>query len=363
MLSIQTVSAVLARRHSTNLSIAALCLVLSGCGGGDGASRDSDLASATSAAPVAVAPSVADPIAVPEPREVPLSTASATSVDGMRPSVTAFIAALTVTDPQRVALYQAARALQATLTVDLGRRADLQAVVNALLHARACMRVNLSDAEVAWNVLQTRTFDTLPRRLRQALFFVASRLFAQWPANVVCTSAPPSSSGGGLTPPPPPPSPPAPTPTPPSAMLLMREEIARLEQQGVLPTLDRGTDIRGPDVNDNGVRDDIEAYIAALPITDPQKRAAMQTARVQQRSLLMDLSDKAAVRALSDASMAATACIGDRFEPDPGPSYEISLKIEAITANTPERARRYMRYMAALSGTSTAYPEGNSCED
>jgi hypothetical protein len=230
MLTIQTASAVFARKHSTNLAIAALCLAISACSGGADAYRGSGGQSAASAAPAIAAQPAADQVAAPERRE----------------------------------------------------------------------------------------------------------LLA-----------------------------PAPTPAPPSlsAMLQLREEIARLEQQGVLPALDRGTDIRGPDANDNGVRDDIEAYIAALPITEPQKKAAMQTARVQQRSLLMDLSDKAAVRALSDASMAATACIGDRFEPDPNPSYEISLKIEAITANTPKRAKRYMRYMAALSGTSTAYPEGDTCEE
>ena len=149
---------------------------------------------------------------------------------------------------------------------------------------------------------------------------------------------------------------------PPSAGQQLREEIARLEQQGVLPVLDRGTDLRGPDVNNNGVRDDIDAYIAALPITDVQRKAALQTARAQQRSLLTDLTDKAAVKALGDASMAATACIGDMFEPELRRAHELSRRIEAITANTPERAKRYIQYMRALSGTSTAYPEGNTCE-
>jgi hypothetical protein len=150
---------------------------------------------------------------------------------------------------------------------------------------------------------------------------------------------------------------------PPGAAQQLRHEMARLERQGVLPALNRSSDIRGPDANDNGVRDDIEIYIAALPLSEPQKRAAMQTARVQQRTLLTDPGDKAAIKALGDASMAATSCIGDRFEPERRRSYEISRRIEAITANTPERAKRYMDYMAALSGTSTAYPEGNTCED
>jgi hypothetical protein len=60
--------------------------------------------------------------------------------------------------------------------------------------------------------------------------------------------------------------------------------------------------------------------------------------------------------------MAATSCSGDMFEPDRHRSYEVSRKIEAITANTPERAKRYLRYMAALSGSTIAYPPGDTCE-
>lgn len=134
------------------------------------------------------------------------------------------------------------------------------------------------------------------------------------------------------------------------------------EQHGVLPVLDRSSDIRGPDLDNNGVRDDIDKFIAALPLIDAQRRAAVQTARVQQRKLLADLSDKAALQVLSDASMAATACFGDTFEPDRRQSYKLAAKIEAITRNTPERAGRAIKYMAAVSGSMTDYPEGNPCE-
>ncbi len=352
-----------ARPLSICLLNAALCLALAACGGGGDDGPTNAITADTAATPTTVTPShpVTARTAVLEQRKTPLSASSDTSVvDGVRPDVTAFIAALTVADTQRAVLYQAARALQTTLTVDLARRAGLQAAVDDLAQAQACTRTHFANGEAIWGALKKRTYDTLLRRLRQALFLAASHLLTERHADVVCTSAPPPDSGDGDSGIPTPPSPPSP---PPSAALQLREEIARLEQQGVLPTLDRGTDIRGPDANSNGVRDDIDAYIAALPITDPQKKAAMQTARVQQRSLLMDLDDKAAVKALGDASMAATACIGDAFEPDRRQSYEVARRIEAITANTPERARRYIQYMAALSGTSTTYPEGNTCEE
>ena len=107
-------------------------------------------------------------------------------------------------------------------------------------------------------------------------------------------------------------------------------------------------------------------------MSDEVKKAVRQRARVQQRSLLIDLKDRVSLLALSDASMASTACMSSTILKDV-PSelqykilrdgHAIALKIEAITANTPERAERYMAYMGALHGTTTTYPTGKVCED
>lgn len=91
-------------------------------------------------------------------------------------------------------------------------------------------------------------------------------------------------------------------------------------------------------------------------------------------SLPMNSQDRSGhtLLALADASMASTACMSETFEADFPPAqkskagkdgYAITLKIEAITANTPERAERYLAYMRALSGTTTTYPTGKVCED
>lgn len=152
----------------------------------------------------------------------------------------------------------------------------------------------------------------------------------------------------------------------------MKEQLAELESAGELPALDRSSSIPGPDADSNGIRDDIDAYITALPVSDAMKKATRQVARVQQKALTIDLNDRVALLALSDASMASTACMSEMAET--GASLEqhskvrraahaIALKIEAITANTPERADRYMAYMGALHGTTTTYPEGKVCED
>ncbi|HSX94689.1 MAG TPA: hypothetical protein VLG41_17330, partial [Hydrogenophaga sp.] len=152
----------------------------------------------------------------------------------------------------------------------------------------------------------------------------------------------------------------------------MKEQLEALEKAGELPALDRSTDIAGPDIDRNGIRDDIDAYIAALPVNDAVKKAARQVARVQQKSLLIDLKDRISLLALSDASMASTACMSETVEAGlplerhykvRRDGHAITLKIEAITANTPERAGRYLAYMGALHGTTTTYPTGKVCED
>jgi hypothetical protein len=135
--------------------------------------------------------------------------------------------------------------------------------------------------------------------------------------------------------------------------------MAQLESSGTLPALDRSTSIAGPDANGNGVRDDIDAYIARLPLTPEQQRAALQKAKTLQMTLTTDLIDKVALQKVGDAGMASTKCLGKNFAEN---SSGMSSRIESMTANTRERAKRYMEYNAARSGSSTSWPNGDTCE-
>ncbi len=152
----------------------------------------------------------------------------------------------------------------------------------------------------------------------------------------------------------------------------MKEQLEALEKAGELPALDRSTDIAGPDIDRNGIRDDIDAYIAALPVSDAVKKAARQVARVQQKALLINLKDQPALLRLANAEATSNACMSSAVLSGVSPELEsrtlrdghaITFKIEAITANTPERAERYLAYMGALHGTTTTYPTGKVCED
>ncbi|MGJ7484747.1 hypothetical protein ACSFA2_05785 [Variovorax sp. LT2P21] len=141
----------------------------------------------------------------------------------------------------------------------------------------------------------------------------------------------------------------------------LAQQIASLERSGAYPTLDRTSDITGPDSNANGVRDDIETWINAQPVNDGQRRALMQKARSLQRTLTIDLKDQAALQKADDGLAASSKCGGDNF-PDYAMFSKFAGKIEAMTANTKERAARYMQYNAARSGSSTTRPSGDACE-
>jgi hypothetical protein len=149
-------------------------------------------------------------------------------------------------------------------------------------------------------------------------------------------------------------------PTAPGGLTLA-QQIAQLERKGDYSALDRSADIAGPDANQNGVRDDIEAWINTLNVTEPQRKALMQDARATQQTLLVDLTDKAALQQAGEKIMAAVNCGGDRFTPHAEYS-KLGEKIEAMTANTRQRAERYMQYNKARSGSSTTLPNYDTCE-
>ena len=149
---------------------------------------------------------------------------------------------------------------------------------------------------------------------------------------------------------------------PSPARTSLKSQIQALERSGAVPALDRSASLTGPDANNNGVRDDIEAYIAGLPVSAVQKRAAMQSAKALQNTLTADVQDKVALQKLGDGLMASSKCLGAVFAPDMAAMSDMSGKIEAMTANTKERAKRYMQYNSARSGSVTSMPSGDTCD-
>lgn len=166
-------------------------------------------------------------------------------------------------------------------------------------------------------------------------------------------AAGPGVAGMGATPP----APGAPGAVAPT----LREQIAALERSGAYPALDRSADIAGPDANSNGVRDDIDAWISSQPLGEGQKKALGQKARALQKTLLADLNDKAALQKAGEGLAASSRCGLLQF-PEYSDFSKLAGKVEAMTANTRQRAERYMKYNAARSGSSTTNPRGDTCE-
>jgi hypothetical protein len=152
--------------------------------------------------------------------------------------------------------------------------------------------------------------------------------------------------------------PPSSTPTQPTA----KEQVQDLERRGELPQLDRSASILGPDANSNGIRDDVDNYIASLPITAEQKRAVEQLARALQATLLVDTADSNALRQASSAISRAVQCTTFKF-PDINQDRSIYTRIEGITFNTKERSAIYIQYNEALSGSVFKDLTGDTCDN
>jgi len=134
------------------------------------------------------------------------------------------------------------------------------------------------------------------------------------------------------------------------------------------PILDRSDSLTGPDENADGIRDDIEAFIDALEVTEPVRKALKQDAKQTQENLYHDFSEKNDANIdkaieISDKFLSVIACkkfvgipVDDRIN--------TSRTIEALTYNTKSRTMAYLTYNHLLDGSvSISLPaEEEYCE-
>ena len=147
------------------------------------------------------------------------------------------------------------------------------------------------------------------------------------------------------------------SPTPTQALI-------KLETTGTIPTLDRSDTLAGPDTNNNGVRDDIDAYIQNT-FQDPLERAAVtQSARSMQSAIVVDASDPDATQAVSRSMTRSVHCMFSRFSGNQGERSPMAIddKIEAMTANTKARMKAYLAYNQSRNGTTSSIPTGDTCD-
>lgn len=134
------------------------------------------------------------------------------------------------------------------------------------------------------------------------------------------------------------------------------------------PLLDRSESLTGTDANKDGIRDDIEAFIDALEVTEPVRKALKQEARQAQESLYHDWSEK------TDANIRRALRIADKYNKvlackefvgiGIDDSISTANTIDALTYNTKARTMTYLTYNHLLDGSVSTLlqAEAQYCE-
>ncbi|MEO6802998.1 MAG: hypothetical protein ABI197_07125 [Granulicella sp.] len=153
--------------------------------------------------------------------------------------------------------------------------------------------------------------------------------------------------------------PPTVTPTtPPAATASVPDTLRNLQASGALPTLDTSSTIAGPDTNVNGVRDDLDKFIAALPDTATQQKALIQFAQAVQVMMTVDLTSPSAISAASVANNRAIGCIWQSYSSG---QHKKVLLVQELSVNTLTRLQAYEKYNAARNGAAIPSLAGSTC--
>jgi hypothetical protein len=136
------------------------------------------------------------------------------------------------------------------------------------------------------------------------------------------------------------------------------QTLQSLAAQGKLPQLDITNSLTGTDANGNGVRDDIDAYIAALTDTAAQKAALTQLGKAIQGTLTVDTTSAPALAATSLALNQAATCVWSVYST--GQSLKVHT-LQEISINTQQRLVAYEKYNTARDGAVVPSLSGNTC--
>ncbi|ELV8652318.1 chromosome partitioning protein ParA, partial [Vibrio vulnificus] len=174
---------------------------------------------------------------------------------------------------------------------------------------------------------------------------------------------------------------PSPTSATPSIQIDKTDElIATLKSQKTIndqltviyeryePLLDRSDSLTGPDTNQDGIRDDIEAFIDALEVTEPIRNALKQDARSAQENISYDFSDK------TEPSISKATEISKKFDRALACYEFVGIEVDdiinssrllmSLTYNTKKRTLAFLSYNRLLNGSTSVMlaPEAMYCE-
>jgi len=138
--------------------------------------------------------------------------------------------------------------------------------------------------------------------------------------------------------------------------------IAQMEAEGSAPMLDRGDSMKGEDANDNGIRDDIEGFIESTPVSEEQKVGLSAYAKGMQKIQTSEEMTPEVALSITDSYIPGYFCM-TTFTENNEELRRISEEISAFTANTPDRAERYLAYNASMDGASINLPSPAQCQE
>ncbi|ENO1849232.1 chromosome partitioning protein ParA [Vibrio vulnificus] len=134
------------------------------------------------------------------------------------------------------------------------------------------------------------------------------------------------------------------------------------------PLLDRSDSLTGPDTNQDGIRDDIEAFIDVLEVTEPIRKALKQDARSAQENISYDFSDK------TESSVSKATEISKKFDQALACYEFVGVEVDdiinssrllmSLTYNTKKRTLAFLSYNRLLNGSTSVMlaPEAMYCE-
>ena len=126
--------------------------------------------------------------------------------------------------------------------------------------------------------------------------------------------------------------------------------------QGLMPQLDTTETLGGVDVDADGLRDDIKAWIDTLAINNDQKQATIGNAKAMQTIMLVDLNDATAVDNAFANNLTSIVCMVNVFYDDFDKANEIRRNIQSYTANTILRSQKSIAYNNKLGGSVSGIP-------
>jgi len=146
-----------------------------------------------------------------------------------------------------------------------------------------------------------------------------------------------------------------------NACALTKSEVKNLKKDNLIPVLDRSADLAGPDLDNNGIRDDIDAYINKTYTNEKECKAAQQFARYMQQAILVDPNDEDEINRVDLMSSRSINCIFRTFNDSPN-GWRLFSEIKAMTTSTEKRLKAYLEYDKALDGSTSSLPKGDTCE-